>query len=150
MIGRLTSVVFQAKSTYNDVLALCFSVTSIWTLPAVTHLFFSELIGRGKMHEIIIKERGFEFRGGPTTITVLQRSKKLGTIVAMLEKSGRRCYRLGIDTRGKKARTYRGRVRAAEVLKIVDTLKQQAKQKKWSPESLILQAWEAKPSTVGE
>jgi hypothetical protein len=89
----------------------------------------------------------FRFKEAEDQIEVYCRGKKLGTIVGMLEASGRPCYRLGVDTR-REPRTYRGRERAAEVLQVIDSLKRQAEKSKWSFEELIVRAWDAKPSTT--
>ena len=94
-----------------------------------------------------MRATAFKFKGTGDEIEVHCRGRFLGTIVGMIEASGRPCYRLGLDTR-KNPRTYRGRVRAAEVLQIIDSLKRQAEKSGWSTEELIVRAWDAKPSTT--
>lgn len=39
-------------------------------------------------------------------------------------------------------------MKAAEALKIIDGLKQQAKKQKWQAEQLIINAWDTKPQSV--
>ena len=93
------------------------------------------------------KEGRFEFRQTPEDTTVYYRGRSLGKIISMLEASGRYCFYLQCDTR-REPRTYRGRVKAAEALLIVDTLKRQSKKERWSVETLITRAWESKPASV--
>lgn len=90
---------------------------------------------------------GFEFQAEGDETIVLEGKRKLGTIVTMVEASGRYCFRLGCDTR-EEPRTYRGRVRAAEALRAIDELKRQAKESKLSTDELIVRAWDAKPHTA--
>lgn len=95
-----------------------------------------------------MKRTDFKFQETSTDeIEVYHRGRRLGTIVAMIEASGRPCYRLGLDKR-RNPRTYRGRARAAEVLKIIDSLKRQSEKSGWSTDELIVRAWDAKPSTT--
>ena len=94
-----------------------------------------------------LKQGGFVFKDTPTGAAVYQRGRKIGEIVTMREASGRHCFRLGFDKR-KVPRTYRGRMKAAEALKIIDGLKQQAKKQKWQAEQLIINAWDTKPQSV--
>ena len=73
--------------------------------------------------------------------------RELGTIVTMLEASGRYCFRLGCDTRDE-PRTYRGRVRAARALLVIDDLRREASKRRWDLDELIVRAWDAKPHTA--
>ena len=96
------------------------------------------------------KEGGFDFVPSETeedVTNVLKGKRELGTIVTMLEASGRYCFRLGCDNRGE-PRTYRGRVRAAQALLAIDDLLREAKKKKWSDQELLGHAWDAKPQTA--
>ncbi|HID76807.1 MAG TPA: hypothetical protein EYP56_12525 [Planctomycetaceae bacterium] len=95
-----------------------------------------------------MSDAAFTFKERGEEIDVYWRGRLLGTIVRMTEGSGRRCYRLGADTR-KRPRTYRGRLRAAEVLRTIHSLKRQAEKSGWTLEELIVRAWDAKPSTAG-
>ncbi len=92
-------------------------------------------------------EGGFEFQQDPEETAVFYKGRSLGTIISMLEASGRYCFYLGCDNR-KEPRTYRGRTKAAEALRLIDDLKSQAKKEKWSTETLILRSWNAKPASV--
>lgn len=94
-----------------------------------------------------IKEGGFEFVEEGDGFVVYQRKQELGRIVTMLEASGRYCFRLGFDTRPN-PRTYRGKVLAAKALKIIDSLRREAKSSKLSQEELIIRAWDAKPKSA--
>lgn len=94
-----------------------------------------------------IKEGGFEFRDDPEGTLVFQGRRCLGRIITMKEASGRYCFRLDCDTR-RHPRTYRGRVRAATALKVIDGLKRQAEKEKWSTELLIVKSWDEKPHTA--
>ena len=96
-----------------------------------------------------IKEGGFEFRqrdddGG---LDVYHKRRHIGSIVTMIEASGRYCFRLGCDRRTE-PRTYRGRIRAARALLVIDDLKSEAKKKQWALEELIVNAWDEKPHTA--
>jgi len=93
-----------------------------------------------------IREGGFEFRENPTGVTVYYRRRRLGDIITMYEPGGRHCFRLGCDNR-RHPRTYRGRVKAAEALRIVDSLKRRATKAGWTEETLVLWAWDEKPNT---
>ncbi len=92
-----------------------------------------------------VREGGFVFHvydNGETD--VYKGTTRLGTLVRSQEKSGRHCFRLKEDRR-RSGRQYRGRKKAAEALQIIQKLKKEAQQKKWSTEELIIRAWEAKP-----
>ncbi|QDU95993.1 hypothetical protein [Lignipirellula cremea] len=91
-----------------------------------------------------VKEGGFEFQEEAEGWGVFYRRKRIGEIVGMKEPSGRHCFRLGCDTR-KEPRTYRGKVKAAEALLSLSQLQREAAKKKWSPEMLILSAWDNRP-----
>lgn len=75
---------------------------------------------------------------------VFYRGKSLGRILPMKESTGRHCFYLGDDTR-KKPRTYRGKSQAAEALHAIQRLVQNMNAKQWSPEMLIIQAWDERP-----
>lgn len=94
-----------------------------------------------------LKEGGFEFRSEDGGTRVFQGRRLLGTIITMKEPNGRYCFRLGCDTRTE-PRTYRGRVRAARALLVIDALKRQAQREGWSSEDLIVRAWDDKPETA--
>ena len=94
------------------------------------------------------KEDEFEFEDlEEHTTRVFYRRRPLGTIVTMIEPSGRYCFRLGCDSR-REPRTYRGRVRAARALRIIDSLKRAAEQKKLSLDEIIVRAWDEKPHSA--
>ena len=95
----------------------------------------------------VIKDGAFTFHDDPEGAVVYYRGKKLGKIVTMYEASGRHCFRLGCDSR-KNPRTYRGRVKAAEALKLVEDMARQAKKEKWSQQELIIRSWDCKPRSV--
>ena len=95
----------------------------------------------------VIKEGGFSFHDDPEGAVVTYRGRTLGTIVTMYEASGRHCFRLGCDNR-KEPRTYRGRVKAAQALKVIADLKRQAEKQKWEFEELIVRSWDVKPRSV--
>ncbi|MDP6445436.1 MAG: hypothetical protein QGG36_02145 [Pirellulaceae bacterium] len=94
-----------------------------------------------------IKEGGFEFRQEGDEMTVFVRRRKIGAIVTMVEANGRYCFRLASDHR-KEPRTYRGRLRAARALQIIDNLKRKAEKQDWSADELIINAWDDKPHTA--
>ena len=94
------------------------------------------------------KEGGFEFVAGNEDDTKVYKGRReLGVIVTMLEASGRYCFRLGCDNRDE-PRTYRGRVRAAKALKVIDDLKREASKRKWEIDELIVRCWDSKPHTA--
>lgn len=94
------------------------------------------------------KEGEFEFEDTDEEGTrVFYRRRPLGSIVSMVEPSGRYCYRLGCDNR-RQPRTYRGKVRAARALKIIDVLKQSAQKEKLSLDEVIVRAWDQKPHSA--
>ncbi len=94
------------------------------------------------------KEGEFEFEDTQGEGTkVYYRKRPIGTIVSMMEASGRYCYRLGCDRR-RKPRTYRGKVRAARALRVIETLKQEANKKKLSLDEIIVRAWDEKPHSA--
>jgi nitrogenase subunit NifH len=94
------------------------------------------------------KEGEFEFEDVPDKGTsVFYKRRGIGTIVTMVEASGRYCFRLGCDSR-KHPRTYRGRIRAAQALKVIDDLKKTAKAERLSVEEVIVRAWDHKPQTA--
>jgi len=94
------------------------------------------------------QEGEFEFEDVPDEGTrVFFRRRKIGTIYTTVEPNGRYCFRLGCDSR-RQPRTYRGRVRAAEALKVIDDLKRVAKRDNLSIEEVIVRAWDEKPQTA--
>jgi len=95
-----------------------------------------------------VKEGGFEFHEEDEGWGVYYRRRYMGSIVGMKETSGRHCFRLGCDSR-KMPRTYRGKVKAAEALRVLSTLLRDAENKDWTTELLVLQAWDNRP-TVSE
>lgn len=94
-----------------------------------------------------VTEGGFGFLAEDEATRVFKGRREIGTIVTMLEASGRYCFRLGCDNRDE-PRTYRGRVRAAKALLLIDELQKTAKKKKWGLDELIVHAWDAKPQTA--
>ena len=96
-----------------------------------------------------IKEGGFEFRprDDGEGVDVYKRRRCIGSIITMIEANGRYCFRLGCDRRAE-PRTYRGRVRAARALQIIDELKSSHNKRKWAIEELIVNAWDKKPHTA--
>jgi hypothetical protein len=94
------------------------------------------------------KDGEFEFEDqGDYTTLVYHKRRPLGTIVTMIEANGRYCFRLGCDARTH-PRTYRGRIRAAQALRVIDELKRLADKKKLSLDELIVHAWDAKPHSA--
>lgn len=91
-----------------------------------------------------LREDGFTFHVYPRETEVYKGRRYLGTILGMKEQSGRHCFRLACDKR-KDPRTYRGRVQAAEALLMIADLKRAAEKSGWSPEELIIHAWDKKP-----
>ena len=89
----------------------------------------------------------FEDQDEDQGTTVFYRRKPIGTIFSMVESSGRYCFRLGCDSR-RTPRTYRGRLRAARALRVIETLKQQAQKEKLSIDEVIVRAWDDKPHTA--
>lgn len=75
---------------------------------------------------------------------VYARGKRIGKIVPAKEASGRHCFYLGCDDR-REPRTYRGKQKAAEALHAIFKLKIDSARKKWSPEKLIVMAWDERP-----
>lgn len=94
-----------------------------------------------------LSQAGFEFRDGQSGTLVYMGRRCIGQIITMKEPNGRYCFRLGCDTR-KQPRTYRGRIRAAKALQIIDDLKRKASREHWEPETLIVRAWDDKPETA--
>ncbi len=91
-----------------------------------------------------VHEEGFDFHVYGAETDVYRKGRCLGTIIGMKEKSGRHCFRLGCDRRDD-PRTYRGRVKAAEALQIIDGLKREAKKRRWTVEDVIIHSWDDKP-----
>jgi hypothetical protein len=97
-----------------------------------------------------INEGGFKFERDETGgWSVYLRGKCIGTIQAAKEINGRHCFTLGCD-KNKPPRTYRGKLQAAEALKVIDSIKKQAEKGKWSMEVLITQSWAQKPQSVAQ
>lgn len=96
---------------------------------------------------MVIKEGGYEFHQSENGHKVIYKRKELGEIVTHQEPNGRHCFRLGADTR-KNPRTYRGKVTAANALRVLDELLKEAKTEHLSEADIVLRAWERAPSTV--
>jgi len=75
---------------------------------------------------------------------VYQGRVKLGVIRSALEPSGRVAFVLGCDRR-RHPRTYRGRQLAAQALVVLSELATRARRNHMQPESIILNAWLARP-----
>lgn len=86
------------------------------------------------------EEGGFTFLPNERGYTVRQRGRELGDIVTMQEPTGRYCFRLGFDQR-RSPKTFRGRIAAAEALKVITGLAREAERKRWPLRVLILRAW---------
>ncbi len=86
----------------------------------------------------------FKFQATETGFDVYYRGKLIGDILPAKEASGRHCFYLGCDDR-RIPRTYRGKIKAAEALQIIDRLLAGSKKKKWSSEKLIIMAWDERP-----
>jgi hypothetical protein len=94
------------------------------------------------------KEGEFEFEDTPNDGTnVYYKRRQIGSIVSMVESSGRYCFRLGCDSR-RKPRTYRGRIRAAQALRIIDELRKTAGREKLGIDEVIVRAWDRKPHSA--
>ena len=94
-----------------------------------------------------VKEGGFDFEPREEETAVYRGRRCIGTIVTMIETNGRYCFRLGCDRR-EHPRTYRGRVRAARALQIIDALKREAKKRRMSLDEVIVRAWDDKPQSA--
>ena len=86
----------------------------------------------------------YRFEEGSHGFDVFVRGKRIGFIVPAKEASGRHCFYLGCDDR-REPRTYRGKQKAAEALHAIFKLKSNSTKKKWSPEKLIVMAWDERP-----
>lgn len=86
----------------------------------------------------------FKFKPTETGFAVYVRNRLIGEILPAKEASGRHCFYLACDDR-KDARTYRGKIKAAEALHVIDQLTSDAKKKRWSVEKLIIMAWDERP-----
>ncbi len=93
------------------------------------------------------KEGDFEFEDGEVESLVFHKRRQIGTIVTMVEASGRYCFRLGCDNR-KTPRTYRGKTRAAQALLVIDGLKKEATRGKLKLDEVIIRAWDTKPNSA--
>lgn len=91
-----------------------------------------------------LREGGYLFQVYAAKTDVYLGRRLIGTIVGMKEQSGRHCFRLACDSR-REPRTYRGRVQAAQALEMIDDLKRQAKQQRWSIDEIIVRSWDEKP-----
>jgi hypothetical protein len=87
----------------------------------------------------------YRFKENENGFDVYVRGKYIGNIVPAKETSGRHCFFLGYDDR-RAPRTYRGKIKAAEALHVISKLKADSKKKKWTPEKLIILAWDERPS----
>ena len=86
----------------------------------------------------------FKFKPTETGFDVYVRSRFIGEILPDKEASGRHCFYLGCDDR-QEPRTYRGKIKAAEALHVIDKLRTDSKKKRWSVEKLIVMAWDERP-----
>ncbi len=86
----------------------------------------------------------FKFKATETGFDVFIRNRRIGEILPAKEVSGRHCFFLGCDDR-RHPRTYRGKIKAAEALQVIDKLRADAKKKRWPPEKLIIMAWDERP-----
>jgi hypothetical protein len=75
---------------------------------------------------------------------VYYRGRRLGRILPKKESTGRHCFYLGFDHR-RRPRTYRGKLKAAEALHAINRLSEEAKKKRWTIETTIVQAWDERP-----
>jgi hypothetical protein len=87
----------------------------------------------------------YRFKENENGFNVYLRGRYIGDIVPAKESSGRHCFYLGCDDR-RVPRTYRGKIKAAEALQVIDRLATEAKKKKWSLQKLIVIAWDERPS----
>ena len=87
----------------------------------------------------------YKFEAQKVGYKVSLRGHQLGEILPMKEVSGRHCFYLGCDKR-KEPRTYRGMGKAADALLAISKLQAEAKKKKWSMDTLIVNAWDKRPS----
>ena len=94
-----------------------------------------------------VKEGGFTFEVFDGQTDVYRGTRKIGTLVTTREANGRYCFRLSCDRRAN-PRTYRGRVKAAEALWIIDQLVREAKTRRLALEEVIVRAWERKPEAA--
>lgn len=104
------------------------------------------MTAKTKKPEVIrkLREGKYLFQVYPAKTDVFVGRRLIGTIVGMKELSGRHCFRLACDSR-REPRTYRGRVQAAQALEMIDGLKRQAKQQRWSVDEIIVRSWDEKP-----
>ena len=86
----------------------------------------------------------FKFKPTETGFDVYVRSRLIGEILPAKEASGRHCFYLGCDDR-KEPRSYRGKIKAAEALQVIDKLRTDSKKKRWSLEKLMIMAWDERP-----
>jgi hypothetical protein len=87
---------------------------------------------------------GFRFSPSRHGFLVHHRGKRLGEIIPAKETSGRHCFYLALDDR-RSPRTYRGKLKAAEALRVIRKLTADSKRRKWSVEKLIVIAWDERP-----
>ncbi len=88
--------------------------------------------------------KSFRFVAKQGGYAVYFRNRYLGQIVPGRESSGRHCFSLGCDVHDP-PRTYRGKVRAAEALLVIDDLLKEAAKRHWQPQTLVVSAWENRP-----
>ena len=79
-----------------------------------------------------------------TGFDVFVRNRLIGEILPAKEVPGRHCFYLGCDDRTH-PRTYRGKIKAAEALQVIDKLRTEAKKKRWPVEKLVVMAWDERP-----
>lgn len=104
------------------------------------------MTAKSKKPEVIrkLREGNYLFQVYSDKTDVFVGRRLIGTIVGMKEQSGRHCFQLACDSR-REPRTYRGRVQAAQALEMIDDLKRQAKQHRWSVDEIIIRSWDEKP-----
>ena len=86
----------------------------------------------------------FKFKATETGFDVFVRNRLIGEILPAKEVSGRHCFYLGCDDRTH-PRTYRGKIKAAEALQVIEKLRTEAKKKRWPVEKLVVMAWDERP-----
>lgn len=86
----------------------------------------------------------FRYKATAGGFDVFYRGRRLGEILPAKEASGRHCFYLGCDDRDE-PRTYRGKQKAAEALRIMSKLASDAQRRHWSAEKLIAMAWDQRP-----
>ncbi len=86
----------------------------------------------------------YKFTATDEGFEVTYRGAVIGSILPAKEASGRHCFYLECDDR-RVPRTYRGKIKAAEALHVIYKLCNERSKKHWSPEKLIVMAWDERP-----